>query len=227
MIADMAATSEQGPIEAAASRFLRSTHLCERAARVCVLAEWIAGFSELRDVPCDRRAVRAAVWFQDAWCCEDLHAGRISAPLVVAMQPNDVQRERAADAAARQLKEVVDDTTRATAAQAIREAGMRETHMPEAQIVGEATNLDSIGPLGLWGQIARCAAEDRPVASVVSVWERQIEYQYWAGRITETLRFERSRGLARHRCAVMDDYFVALRDQLTGGDRHVVPEAQD
>jgi hypothetical protein len=220
----MDAPIEQDPVETIARRCLGSRFLGERAVRISALADWIAGFTEFHNVACNRRAVQAAAWFHDAWCSADQQAGRFPAPLVLALQPTDLQRGRAADIASNLLDGVVDDATRSTAARAIRAAGIREAAMPEAQILAEAANLDSVGPMWLWGQAARCAAEDRPVASVVAVWERHVEYRYWAKRISETLRFERSRQLARQRCAVLDTYFTALRDQLTGGDRHVAPE---
>ena len=95
--------------------------------------------------------------------------------------------------------------------------------MPEGMILDEATTLDSIGPLWVWGQVARCAAEDRPAASLVAAWEKQAEYGYWTKLINETLRFERSRSLARQRCAAVEAHLVLLRDQLTSSDRHAAP----
>jgi hypothetical protein len=219
----MAALPQPQTIESAARGFLKSAFLAERAARIAALGEWIAGFAELRGTACDRRAIEAAAWFQDSWCGADLHAGRFLAPLVLSTQPTEWQREQAADIVQRVLAEVVDEPTRETAARAIREAGRREIAMPEAMVLAEATNLDSIGPLWLGAQVVRCAAEDRPLGSAVAAWERQIEYQYWAGRIAETLRFERSRQLARHRCAALEPFMAGLRDQLAGGDRHVAP----
>ncbi|MBN2562549.1 MAG: hypothetical protein JXQ75_16615 [Phycisphaerae bacterium] len=220
----MTAPTKQDPIEAVARTVLGCEFLAERAARIGAMADWIAGFSELRDVACNRRAVLGAVWFQDAWCCEDLRSGRFAAPLVLVVQPTDLQREAAADIAADMLGGAVDKDTRLAAARAIRAAGVPGTAMPEAQILAEAVNLDSIGPLWLLGQAARCAADDRSVGSVVAIWERQHEYRYWTGRINETLRFQRSRELARHRVAALDASMTPLRDQLTGGDLHVAPD---
>jgi hypothetical protein len=73
------------------------------------------------------------------------------------------------------------------------------------------------------GQLARCAAENLPVAAAVDLWERQIDYGYWRRRIDESLRFPRSRELARQRCAALDACMIVLRDQLSGGDRHAAP----
>lgn len=226
MISSMATHVAQDPIEEAAGSYLASDFLRERAGRIARLADWIAGFSEFERVACNRRAVHAAVWFHDCWCCDELRAGRFAAPMVLALQPTDAQREQAADVATARLNGVIDAATLTVTARAIREAARRDTVSPEAQIVGEAVNLDSVGPLWLWGQVARCAAEDRTAASVVAVWERQIEYQYWAKRIDETLRFERSRELARHRCATTEGLLLTLRDQITGADRLVAPEAK-
>ncbi len=221
---DMDAPKELDPVETVARRCLGSRFLCERAVRINALANWISSFAELGNTACNRRAVQAAAWFHDAWCGEDLQAGSFPAPLVLALQPTDLQRGRAADIASTLLDGVLDDATRSTAARAIRAAGLRDPAMAEAQVLAEAANLDSIGPLWLWGQASRCAAEDRPVASVVAVWQRHVEYQYWAKRISETLRFERSRQLARQRCKVLDSYCTALRDQLTGGDTDITAE---
>jgi hypothetical protein len=170
--------------------------------------------------------VEAAVWFQDAWCVEDLKAQRFDAALALAQPPTNLQRECAADLAAGLLVGLVDEATRETAVQAIRAAAVRETAMPEAQVLAEATNLDSFGPLWLWGQMARCSREARPIVSVVAIWERQIEYGYWPKRINETLRFTRSRQLARQRYEAMEGFLLALRRQLDGSDRHAAPEAR-
>lgn len=222
--------SERGPItwqeqvESAARRFLQNHLLSERAARISRLARWVSQFAELGAVACDRRAVEAAAWFQDAWCADDVNAGRLDVALVVIVPPTALQREHAADLAAGLLRGLVDDATRTTAAQAIRLAGDRETTVPEAHVLAEATDLDAIGPLWVISQVARCFAEDRPLASIVAVWERQIEYGYWPKRIDQTLRFQRSRELARQRCAAVEGFMLALRSQLDASDRHVAPE---
>ncbi len=211
-------------MKAAARRLLQSEFLCERAERVSLLAAWIADFREFRNLGFNRRAVLAAAWLQDTWCCVEVQAGRFAPPMVLAVQPTDLQRESAADLVAKALAGAVDESTRAAAVKAIRQMASHDTIMPEARIVREAVNLDSIGLLWLWGQAARGIAEDRTVASVVSTWERQSDYRYWERRIEETLQFERSRQLARHRCSQLDACLTALRDTLTGGDRHLAPE---
>lgn len=212
------------PLENAARRFLGSDFLSERAVRVLGLANWVAGFAELREAACSRRAVQAAAWFQDAWCVDDLRAKRFAAPLVLAQQPTEEERRRAAEAADQQLCEVLDEATRILAARAIREAGNHETGLSESVVLAEAANLDSIGPLWLCGQVTRCAAGGQPIGTVVGLWERQVDYGYWRRRIEESLRFVRSRELARQRVAALDACMIALRDQLSGGDRHAAPE---
>ncbi len=206
---------------AAARALLRSDFLCERAERVAKLAEWVSGFREFQRVAVNRRAVRLAAWFQDAWCRPDVQAGRLSPPLVLVAQPTDLQRETASDLAARALAGVADEPTRAAVVKAIRQMGYRDTIMPEAQIVREASSLDSVGLLWLWGQAAKCLAEDRPVEWVVRLWERQTEYHYWDSLIRETFRFEQSRELARHRRRQLESCLVSLRDTLRWGDGDV------
>jgi hypothetical protein len=218
--------TELGRVPTVAKSYLGSRFLCERAARIHALAGWVAGFSEFMSVACNRAAVEAAIWFQDAWCVEQVRNGEYAPGLILTRDANEGQRERSADLATEILSGELDEETIATAARAIRAAGVRNTGMPEAQILAEATNLDSIGPLWLWGQIARCSAEDRSAGSLIAVWERQTEYGYWAKRIAETLRFERSRELARQRCAAIDEFMTALRRQIDGSDRHVAPGGQ-
>ena len=219
----MAGTPANDPVETVARRFLNNDFLIERAARVAALTDWICGFTEVRELACNRHAVQAAAWFQDAWSCAGIQAGQFTAPLVLTMQPTDLQRRLAADLAGEQLHGVVDPPTRFAALRAIREAGTRGTVAAEAIVLTEATNLDSIGLLWLCGQVARCASENAPFATAMAFWERQIDYRYWPRRIEETLRFARSRELAKHRCAALDTCMTAFRDQLTCGDRHVAP----
>jgi hypothetical protein len=192
--------------------------------RVAALARWVEDFAELKEVPCNRLAVHAAAWFQDAWCLEGVRKGQFQAALVLAMPPSDSQRDDAADLMMESLAGLLDDATLGAAAQAIRQCGARTTRSAEAQVLAEAANLDSIGPLWLCGQIARCSAEGRPVASLAAIWERQVEYGYWGKRIAETFRFRRSRDLARQRCEILEGFFLSLRRQLDGSDRHTAPE---
>jgi len=213
-----------GQFEALARRHVQNGLLIERAGRIVVLARWIAGFSELSAVAWNRRAVEAAAWLQDAWWAAEAETKRPVAALLLTEPPTPVQRERSAEIVEEVLVEVVDDATRKTAAAVIRQAATRETNLPEAQILAEANSLDSVGPLWLLGQTARCVAEDRPIASLVALWERQTEYGYWPKRITETMRFSRSRELARLRCAEVDAFMLSLRRQLDAGDRHQAPE---
>lgn len=210
-------------MKAAADRVLGSAILCERADRLNRLATWIAEFPEFEAQRCNRRAVSAAARFHDAWCAKSVTAHDANPLAAMLRPPSDAQRERAADIAAQALRGVVDDSTRETAAAAIREAGIRDTKHPEARIVGEAVSFDATGPLWLCAELARCVHQDRAVASLVAIWERHVEYGYWSRRIAETLRLERTRSVARHRCAAVDAFFRALRDQLTSGDRLVSP----
>lgn len=216
----------QGQLESLARRHLQNDLLIERAGRIVALTRWIAGFGELAAVACNRRAIEAAAWLQDVWWAVDAEPKRPPAALLLIQPPTAWQRERAADIAHTALTDLVDEATRTTAAGAIRQAAVRETNLPEAQILAEATNLDSVGPLWVLGQAACAAADNRPTAALVAVWERQMEYGYWPKRIAETLRFNRSRVLAQQRCAAIEAFMLSLRRQLDASDRHEAPEAR-
>ena len=215
----------QDPMISVARRFYASEFLCERATRLAFLSDWVSGFSAFDNLACNKRALPAASWFHDAWCVDGIRAGSFTPQMILAEAPDEMQRERSACIAAELLADVVDERTCADIGAAIRESGLRGTRMPEAMILREAVNLDSIGPLWLCGQLARCEMQNRPVGSIVAVWERQVEYHYWANRIAETLSFERSRELARRRLDALDATMIALRDQVTTSDRHVAPES--
>ncbi len=223
-MADVRATTKSESLEKVGCRALGSELLCERAKRIWTLARWIGGFSELRNAACNREAVRAAAWFQDAWCIGGSSASPIDVAALILSQPTDSQRRRSADIAAEFLVGVVDAPTRETACRAITLSGVRGVEMPEALILSEATCLDSIGPIWLCGQAAKCAGDHQSFGAMIALWERQTEYGYWSKRIEENLRFGRSRALARHRCEALDEFLPALRRQLDGSDRHVSPE---
>lgn len=211
-------------VEAAGRALLQNAVLRERAIRIGALTRWIQTFPEVMESACSRRAVEIATWFQDAWCVQDVAAGRFDPLLILATPPTDLQRERAADVAKQALSNAVDEATLETAGKAIRSAGQREPSLLEAVVLAEASSLDATGPLWLIGQAARYAAENKPLATVVDVWQTQLEYQYWAKRIAETLRFERSRELARERLSVLEPFMLALRSQLDASDRHLAPQ---
>lgn len=205
-------------LEACAAGVLGHAALIERAGRVAALGEWIAGFDAFRTIACSRDAVRAACFFVDAWCANDVRAGRFDPYSLPIVTPTEQQADAAADVAAAPLGDVVDAVTRELAISAIRLSASRTTRMPEAQVVAEAVGLDSIGPVWLAAQLSRCATEGRPLASIVQQWRRQQDYHYWPGRIEETLRFEPSRALARRRLEALAAQIDALEIQLSGGD---------
>lgn len=210
------------PIERAGRRVLGLEFLCERAGRLERLVKWIADFEENREFACSRLALRAAAWFIDAWCADEARTAAFDPVLLLAQPATDLQRERSADIAFHALDSVLDDVTRRTAVSAIRGSGRHDVGLLEAQILAEACNLDSIGPLWLWGQVARYDRRARSVASVVEIWKRQTEYRYWPKFIDEILRFPSSRKLARQRTAALDAYFVALEAQIHSTEPHAV-----
>lgn len=207
-------------VEAIARAFLRHDLLIERAARIASTATWIAGFPEFSTTACDRNAVKAAVWFQDAWCLEDASSAAEVGSRVMSRPPSEIERRKSADALAKSLRGIMSPPAIEAATRAVCEAGYRETKTPEAWVIIEATGLETFGPLWLWGEIARCTAEAKPISSLVAVWERQIEYGYWKRRINDAFRFAKSRDLAARRCAMLESFFIALRQQLDGSDRH-------
>ncbi|MBI5763389.1 MAG: hypothetical protein HZA51_07685 [Planctomycetes bacterium] len=212
------ATSGRIELEKCAAGVLGHAVLLERARRVAALGDWIAGFDAFRTIACSRDAVSAACFFVDSWCAADVRAGRFDPYSLPIVTPTEQHADAAADVAAVALGNVVDGVTGELAVSSIRLSASRAMRMPEAQVVAEAVGVDSIGPVWLSAQVSRCATEGRPLVSIVHQWRRQQDYQYWPGRIEETLRFEASRALARQRLEVLGAQINALETQLRGGD---------
>ena len=200
--------------------------LIERAERLERLVSRVLECEEIAPLACNRLAAKIATQYIDAWAVDDIDAGRLAAAEVLLQPPNERQADLAAEIAYDLIGDQIDPATRELAASAIRACPQRNTRMPEALVLAEVVNLDSIGPMWLVAQISRCAAEGKPIESIFSLWRRQSDYNYWHQRIDETLRFAASRDIARKRVAGLTRYMAALESQLIGGDTFP-PEPHD
>ena len=185
-----------------------------RAVRLRRLVQRLVELDEVRLLRYDRRAVEAAALFVDSAWAEELRAGRVRRDAVM-LQPMDMrQRELSADVLIRETADVLPDETRRIAGRAIREAGARGTTLTEAIVLGEAVELESIGPEWALLESRRAWVRGQDSATLVGQWRTQQRYGYWEGRIRDRLRYEWSRRAARQRLAGLAAFMETFAAQV-------------
>lgn len=192
--------------------------LWERAERVARLTQLVARIPEVADQPIDFAALAAAGLFHCAGWATQLHQGRLQRWQLLTRPTNDIQRELAAALLQEHAAAQLPPKTARLAAEAIRQCNDRDTPLVEAQLLAEAENLDELGVLYVLRQFRQYQAEGRPLAQLVASWERQKEYHYWDVRVSDGLRFETTRRLARRRLDAVDAFMQALAGALSGED---------
>ncbi len=190
----------------------------EHAQRVCVSAVAIADLLGMHPSASDREVLVAAALYQDAAWAVQFAEGSSSRADILAKPLTMVQREISADKSSDALKDIFAAKRLETVARIIREAGARKTTNMTAQVLADATNLDSIGPLALFQLIHKQLDDGRAVRAILETWDRQQEYHFWPARIKESLRSEPVRRIARQRLEVLSTFMDALRKHANAED---------
>jgi hypothetical protein len=190
----------------------------ERSDRIRRLSDKIMAFPEFSDVRMDHVAVRVASWFAEAGWVVQHRGGQLDRWQMLSRATSDVQRELAATLLQEQVAHLLPGATLDAAADAIRRCNLRDTEMPEAQVLSEASNLEDVGIVNLTRQIRVNAAEGRGLERLLTTWQRQREYQYWDARIKECFRLDRVRAIARQRLAAVDRFMEGLDIELSMRD---------
>ncbi len=183
----------------------------EHAKRVCASAVAIADLLGMQPSGGDREVLAAAALYQDAAWVVQFAEGAISRADVLAKPLTMVQREISADKSADALRDIFAAKRLESIGRIIREAGGRKTTNRTAQVVADATSLDSIGPLALFQMIHKQRNGGRAVRAILETWDRQQEYHFWPARIRESLRSEPVRKIARQRLEALTAFMNALR----------------
>lgn len=183
----------------------------EHAQRICVSAVAIADLLGMQPRGADRDVLAAAALYQDAAWVVQFAEGLISRADILAKPLTMVQREISADKSADALRDILAATRLESVGRIIREAGGRKTTNMTAQVVADATSLDSIGPLALFQIILKQRDDGRAVRAILETWDRQKEYHFWPARIKESLRSEPVRRIARQRLEALSTFMDALR----------------
>ncbi len=183
----------------------------EHAQRVCVSAAAIADLLGMELSIADREVLAAAALYQDSAWVVQFAEGAISRADIFAKPLTMVQREISADKSADALRDIFAAKRLESVGRIIREAGARKTTNMTAQVVADATSLDSIGPLALFQMIHKQRDDDRAVRAILETWDRQQEYHFWPARIKESLRSEPVRRIARQRLEELTTFMNALR----------------
>ncbi len=193
-------------------------YIWEHAQRICASAAAIADLLGMQPSGADREVLTAAALYQDAAWVVQFAEGSISRADILAKPLSMVQREISADKATDALSDVFATKRLESVGRIIREAGARKTTYMTAQVVADATNLDSIGPLALFQLIHKQLDDGRAVQAVLETWDRQQEYNFWPARIKESLRSEQVRKIARQRLEALTTFMDALRNHTHAED---------
>jgi hypothetical protein len=192
--------------------------LWERAERVFGLSQTLVHLPEIASQAIDSVAVGAAALFHCAAWVAQVEQGRLTRWQVLARPTSDIQRELSAAILQERAGHLLPPKTARLAADAIRHCNDRGATLIEAQVLAEAESLDDLSALYVLRQFRQYQAESRPLKQLVATWQRQQEYRYWDLRVTNGLRFETTRRLARARLAAVDGFMQALACDLDGAD---------
>ncbi len=198
----------------------RDLWLWERAQRVARLTQFVGRIPEVADQAVDLLALAAAGLFHCAGWATQFQQRRVTRWQLLSRPTNDIQRELAAAALHEHAAHHLPPKTGRLAAEAIRQCNDRGTSLLEAQLLGEAENLDDVGVMHVLRQFRQFQAEGRPLNQIVSSWERQQEYRYWDIRLQDGFRFETTRQRARERLRAVDIFVQALARDLDGADMY-------
>jgi hypothetical protein len=190
----------------------------EHAQRICTSAEAIADLLGVQSGAGDRDVLIAATLYQDVAWVVQFGDGSISRADILAKPLTTMQREVSADKATNALRDIFAAKRLESVSRTIREAGARKTTSMTAQIVADATNLDSIGPLALVQMIHKQQDDGRGIQTILETWDRQQEYHFWPARIKESLRSEPVRKIARQRLEALSVFMEALRIHANAED---------
>ncbi|MCH8852458.1 MAG: hypothetical protein IID41_07345 [Planctomycetes bacterium] len=183
----------------------------EHAQRICASATGIADLLGMQPSGADRDVLVAAALYQDAAWAVQFAEGSIPRADILAKPLTMVQREISADKSADALRDIFAAKRLESVGRIIREAGGRKTTNMMAQVVADATSLDSIGPLALFQMIHKQLDGGRAIRGILETWDRQQEYHFWPARIKESLRSEPVKRIARQRLQALTTFMDALR----------------
>ncbi len=184
----------------------------DHSARVARIAEALLRIPEVQAAALDAAALEVAALYHDAGWLLQTRSGECQPRDILLKPTTDLQRELAADWIAERLAGVVGAGVIQQAARIIRQINNRRTDLPEARVLADAENLDEIGPHSIWLMVRKIHAEGRMLADIVSLWERQREYNYWPARIRDSFHFDSTRRLAQTRLDKLSRFMDDLRE---------------
>ena len=98
------------------------------------------------------------------------------------------------------------------------ESGDRFTKMVEAMILSDARNLEDMGAVGIFSELARSASSGKNPSELLNTWQRKVDYQYWDARLKESFRFPSVRQLAQQRFNAVIDFMNQLEVEISASD---------
>jgi len=100
----------------------------------------------------------------------------------------------------------------------LREHHLKETKLPEAQLLSDAISLEDLGLVGLWNQTRHFHALGRTLEQLIKLWKTQQEYGYWETRLRDGFHFEPARKVAAARLKQVAPIFEQLLKQQQAED---------
>ena len=182
----------------------------EHTDRVARLTQMIAAAPELANHVIDRTALTAAAWYHDMGWLLQLQAGEIREIDLLLHRTSDRQRDRSADWMSERLRDLMPPGTIQQAVRIVRTCHQWNPSFLEARILGEADNLDQIGPQAIWMMVRKQIAEGRTLVDFIQTWRRQEQYGYWPAWIKECSQFPSVRAQAEQRYQAMRRFMVDL-----------------
>ncbi len=197
--------------------------LWEHSERVMLLTHALANLPDRTAVSINRTAAALAGLFSNAGWATHVRSGEVNHWQMLGRPTSDVQRELAASMLKEHISPLVPADVLFVAMDAIRQCNDREADMPETHVLSEAESLAEMGVAHMLRQFRQYEWEGRPLTDLLEKWQRQKEYRYWEARISDSLRTDTAKQMARQRLATIDQFMQSLAtecagDALDGGD---------
>jgi len=179
-----------------------------RVDRACGrIVECVEGLAER----IDRRALRAAAAYHDAFRAAEVRSGELDRACIFDGPASPSQRDTSIGLMQRRLTKVLPAVSLTLARQAIEGLNLRQSDVLEGHVLYDAELLDELGPL-LLNRIVRALHQGDSIDKIVNGWRTRKQYGYFDQRLG-CCHFPVVRKAARQRLQHMDTVMAALDEQ--------------
>lgn len=122
--------------------------------------------------------------------------------------------QQAAELLPAAAEQAVDESLLERTSHLLGQLPLRQTTLPEAQLLADAVNLDDFGMVGLLSQVGRLWQEGNGSAEILQTFSTREQYGYWAARLKDGFHFEPVRQMARQWLEHASAAVAALRQEV-------------